>query len=60
MLTASAMNELRKLMPFTQFRLHCSKQQGRTFHVITAANSSGGAFVQYLSGQTDVNPLVLL
>lgn len=47
-------------MPFTQFRLHCSKQQGRTFHVITAANSSGGAFVQYLSGQTDVNPLVLL
>ena len=54
--TKSAMNELRTHLAFTQLRFHCSKQQGRTFHVITAANSSGEAVVQYFSGQTDVTP----
>ena len=55
--TKSAMNELRANLPFTQLRFYCSKQQvGRTFHVITTANSSGEAVVQYFSGQTDVLP----
>ena len=55
-LTKSAMNELRAHMPFTQLRFYCSKQQGRTFHVTTVANSTGEAVVQYFSGQTDVQP----
>ncbi|XP_078347708.1 uncharacterized protein LOC144632839 [Oculina patagonica] len=55
-LTKSAMNELRTHLPFTQLRFHCSKQQGRTFHVTTVANSTGEAVVQYFSGQTDVQP----
>jgi len=50
------MNELTTHMPFTQLRFHCSKQQGRTFHVTTVANSTGEAVVQYFSGQTDVQP----
>jgi len=50
------MNELRTHLAFTQLRFHCSKQQGRTFHVTTAANSSGEAVVQYFSGQTDDMP----
>ena len=52
----SAMRELRSHLSFTQLRFYCSKQQGRTFHVTTAANSSGEAVVQYFSGQTDVLP----
>ncbi len=56
-LTESAMNELRTHVPFTQLRFHCSKRQhGRTFHVTTAANSTGEAVVQYFSSQTDVKP----
>ena len=55
-LTKSAMNELRTHLPFTQLRFHCSKQQGRTFHVTTVANSTGEAVVQYFSGQTDAMP----
>ncbi|XP_020618435.1 uncharacterized protein LOC110056322 [Orbicella faveolata] len=55
-LTKSAMNELRTHLSFTQLRFHCSKQQGRTFHVTTVANSTGEAVVQYFSGQTDVQP----
>ncbi|XP_022800019.1 uncharacterized protein LOC111337899 [Stylophora pistillata] len=51
-----AVQELMTLIPFTQLRFHCSKRQGRTFHVTTAANSSGKAVVQYLSGQTDEKP----
>ena len=51
-----AMNELRTHLNFTQLRFHCSKQLGRTFHVTTAANSTGEAVVQYFSGQTDVQP----
>ena len=50
------MNELETHLSFTQLRFHCSKQQGRTFHVITAANITGEAVVQYFSGQTDVRP----
>ena len=53
----SAMKELRAHLSFTQLRFHCRKQQvGRTFHVTTAANSSGEAVVQYFSGQTNVLP----
>ena len=53
----SAMKELREHLSFTQLRFHCRKQQvGRTFHVTTAANSSGEAVVQYFSGQTNVLP----
>ena len=55
-LSKSAMNELRTHLPFTQLRFLCSKQQVRTFHVATAANSTGEAVVQYFSGQTDVQP----
>ena len=55
-ITKNAMKELRSHLSFTQLRFHCSKKQGRTFHVITAANSSGEAVVQYFSGQTDVLP----
>ena len=50
------MKELRSNVSFTQLRFYCSKQQGRTFHVTTAANSSDEAVVQYFSGQTDVRP----
>ena len=56
LLQKSAMNELKTRLSFSQLRFHCSKQQGRTFHVTTAANSSGEAVVQYFSGQTDVQP----
>ncbi|XP_078348861.1 uncharacterized protein LOC144633847 [Oculina patagonica] len=52
----SAMKQLRAHLPFTQIRFHCSKQQGRTFHVTTAPNSTGEAVVQYFSGQTDIKP----
>ena len=55
-LTKSAMKELWTHLSFTQMRFHCSKQQGRTFHVTTVANSTGKAVVQYFSGQTDVMP----
>ncbi len=51
------MKELRTHLPFTQVRFLCSKQHhGRTFHITTAANSTGEAVVQYLSGETDVQP----
>ncbi|XP_044185058.1 uncharacterized protein LOC122946948 isoform X2 [Acropora millepora] len=52
----SALNQLRGYMNFTQLRFHCSKQGGRTFHVITVANKTGEAVVQYFSDQTDVLP----
>ena len=55
-LTKTAMNELRTHLSFTQLRFYCSKNNGRTIHVTTAANSIGEAVVQYFSGQTDVQP----
>ena len=55
-ITRTALKDLRTHLHFTQLRFHCNKQQGRTFHVITAANSSGEAVVQYFSGQTNVQP----
>ena len=55
-LTKTAMNELRTHLSFTQLRFHCSKNNGRTFHVTTAANSTGEAVVQYFSGQTNDQP----
>ena len=56
-LTKDAMNELRTHLSFTQLRFHCSKLQGRTFHVTTVANRTGEAVVQYFSGQTNVQPV---
>lgn len=56
LLTKTAMTELRTHLSFTQLRFHCSKKKGRTFHVTTVVNSTGEAVVQYLSGQTDVQP----
>ena len=53
----SGMKELSTYLNFTQLRFHCSKQQGRTFHVTTVANSTGEAVVQYFSDHTDVLPL---
>lgn len=55
-LNTDAMKQLRADLSFTQLRFHCSKPQGRTFHVTTAANSLGEAVVQFFSGQTDVYP----
>ena len=55
-LSKSAMKELRKHLNFTQIRFHCKKRGGRTFHITTAANSTGEAAVKYLSGETDVMP----
>ena len=55
-ITTSAMKELYEDLNFQQIRFHCSKQVGRTFHVVTAANSSGKAVVQYFIGLTDVLP----
>ena len=55
-LTKTAMNELRSHLSFTQLRFHCSKNNGRTFHVTSAANSTGEAVVQYFSGQKNVQP----
>ena len=51
-LKKSAMKELRGHFSFTQLRFLCRKKQGRTFHLVTAINSSGEAVVQYFSGQT--------
>ena len=55
-LQKGAMKELRKHLFFTHLRFHCRKKLGRTFHVVTASNSSGEAVVQYFSGQTDEQP----
>ena len=56
-ITTSAMKELYGDLNFRQIRFHCRKHSvGRTFHVVTAANSSGNAVVQYFSGLTDVEP----
>ena len=57
-LSKSAMTELRKHLNFTQIRFHCKKRGGRTFHITTAANSTGETAVKYLSaGETDVIPV---
>ena len=55
-ISRTALHELRKHLPFTQMRFYCSKQHARTFHVITATNSTGEDVVEYFSGQTDVKP----
>ncbi|XP_078348954.1 uncharacterized protein LOC144633901 [Oculina patagonica] len=55
-LATSALNQLRTHLSFTQLRFHCRKQEGRTFHVTTAANITGEAVVQYFSRQTDAIP----
>ena len=56
-LSPGGMRKLRSCISFTQLRFHCRKQQhGRTFHVKTAANSSGEAVVGFFGGDTDVFP----
>ena len=56
-LSPDGMRELRSRISFTQLRFHCRKQQhGRTFHVKTAANSSGEAVVGFFGRDTDVFP----
>lgn len=50
------MNELRTLHKFTQIRFRCYKQHGRTIDLVTVANSTGEAVVEYFSGQTDKEP----
>ena len=55
-ITVSALKELKWHLSFAQSRLHCSKKQGRTFHVTTVSNSTGEAVVEYFSGLTDVRP----
>ena len=56
-LSPDGMRELRSRISFTQLRFHCRKQQcGRTFHVKTAANSSGEAVVGFFGGDTEVFP----
>ena len=56
-ITTSALKELYGDLHFQQIRFHCRKHGvGRTFHVVTSANSSGNAVVQYFSGLTDAFP----
>ena len=55
-ITMSALKELRSYLSFTQLRFHCSKKQGRTFHVTTVSNSTGAAMVQFFSSQKDMLP----
>ena len=56
-LSPDGMRELRSRISFTQLRFHCRKEQhGRTFHVKTAANSSGEAVARFFAGVTDVFP----
>ncbi|PFX18418.1 EGF-like domain-containing protein [Stylophora pistillata] len=55
-LTKNATYDLNTHVPVSQLRFHCRKQQGRTFHVTTASNSSGKAVVKYFTGQTDAQP----
>ena len=56
-ITTSAMKELYGDFNFQQLRFHCRKHSvNRTFHVVTAANSSGNAVVQYFSGLRDAFP----
>ena len=56
LISISALKELRKHLPFTQLRFHCSKKLGRTFHVATVANNTGEAVIQYFTNLTDVLP----
>ncbi|KAK2572065.1 hypothetical protein P5673_003500 [Acropora cervicornis] len=56
LITISALKELRRYLPFTQLRFHCSKKLGRTFHVATVANNTGEAVIQYFTNLTDVFP----
>ena len=52
-----AMKQFQTILSFTQLRFYCRKQNtGRTFHVVTAANSSGQAVVRYFSDLTDAMP----
>ena len=55
-ISTSAMRQLRSHLNFSQLRFHCSKENGRTFHVITVNNSAGEAVVKYFSGQSSVLP----
>ena len=55
-LTKNTTKELRTHIPLAQLRFHCSKQQGRTFHVITAANQNIKGVVEYSIGQADKPP----
>ena len=56
-IATNAMKELYGDLNFQQIRFHCWKHSvNRTFHVVTAVNSSGKAVVQYFSGLTDVLP----
>ena len=50
-LSPDGMREMKTILLFHQLRLHCCKQQnGRTFHVKTAINASGGAVVGFFGG----------
>ncbi|CAH3195296.1 unnamed protein product, partial [Porites evermanni] len=53
--TSILINEL-KTSAFIVYLHQNYAKQGRTFHVITAANSTGEAVVQYFSGQSDTLP----
>ena len=56
-LDKEAMKKFQTILSFTQLRFYCKKQNpGRTFHVVTAANSSGQAVIQYFSDLTDALP----
>lgn len=56
-LTADALGDLMRKMPFQQVRFHCFKKNpGRTFHVVTNKNTLGRNVVKYFTAQTDVVP----
>ena len=56
LISISALKELRSHLRFTQLRFHCSKKLGRIFHVVTIANDTGEAVIQYFTNMTDVLP----
>ena len=60
-LNKEAMKKFQTILSFTQLRFYCKKQNpGRTFHVVTAANSIGQAVIQYFSDLTDALPSLWL
>ncbi len=56
-LTAGALGDLMKKVPFKQMRFHCFKKNpGRTFHVATKTNMYGDNVVKYFTARADSFP----
>ena len=58
LLSETDVHSLRSIMNFSQIRVYCHKPSvGRTFHIMTRANSTGYAVVDYVSLKTNGQPL---